>query len=567
MSQFLKNTDEYIQGNVPEINFDDAVRLPGGGSTCDIYRTRWQRREVFVKRLKEEFRSKPLYLDALDKEYDIGVKLRHPSLPEYREFHRDYIVMDYIDGMTLAEMIAKCDPWLTYEEHIISMLKELIDVVDYLHRHNVVHCDIKPDNIMITARGKNLVLIDFDKSYSDALSDTSGHPGRYGLPVDETGNTLIDYHGIAGVVESLKANVPGFRFRRYKRFIKACHNPDVNHDTLVAILDYKPSSSHLWAIIPVAGLIIVGVLALLYFNSNKPETAETTNADTIAVSKVDTDTTGQIAEQTSEAEETQGVGTVKDSSAVEKKKAKLLDPLIKPYFQEMHTVLDEFLAAKRSSEVTPDQIFAYLRRVINSEKECMKTTLDVIQESFPGTSEQEVWRILTFSKEFDEYMKRSTHELQACGLFAINPYDKIHKSQDADPTDRDKSSKFIYRTKEELHAEAKKNAAIFDRRIQPMYDALLAGHNKLMQLKNDTTLTGQQMLDSIRRFSDVENSCFADARKILHEMFPDLTEREYDRIMHYSRPNKEYMRRTGPEQKEYGLELERRFKAVGGVPQ
>ena len=67
MSRFLKHSDDYSAELSHGIDFDDAVKLPGGGSTCDIYRTRWQRREVFVKRLKEEFRSKPLYLDALDK--------------------------------------------------------------------------------------------------------------------------------------------------------------------------------------------------------------------------------------------------------------------------------------------------------------------------------------------------------------------------------------------------------------------------------------------------------------------------------------------------------------------
>ena len=123
MSQFLNNPDQYSPDYSREIDFDDAIRLSGGGSTCDIYRMRWQRREVFVKRLKEEFRSKPLYLDALDKEFEVGVKLRHPSLPIYHEFHRDYIVLDYIDGLTLSEMIKRNDSWLSNVRNIIKMLK------------------------------------------------------------------------------------------------------------------------------------------------------------------------------------------------------------------------------------------------------------------------------------------------------------------------------------------------------------------------------------------------------------------------------------------------------------
>ena len=70
MSRFLSSNPEYNETSHNEIDFDDAIRLPDGGSICDLYRTKWQRREVFVKRLKEEYRTNPLYLDALDKEYE-----------------------------------------------------------------------------------------------------------------------------------------------------------------------------------------------------------------------------------------------------------------------------------------------------------------------------------------------------------------------------------------------------------------------------------------------------------------------------------------------------------------
>ena len=147
------------------IDFKKAQKLPGGGSTCDIYKAISQRRKVFVKRLKPEYRNKPLYLAAFDKEYDIGVSLNHKSLPQYREFHKDYIVMDYIDGKTLAEMLKEKDLWLSKEKNVIRMLRELLDVVDYLHQRNIVHCDIKPDNIMITNGNRNLMLIDLDRCF------------------------------------------------------------------------------------------------------------------------------------------------------------------------------------------------------------------------------------------------------------------------------------------------------------------------------------------------------------------------------------------------------------------
>lgn len=401
MSQFLKDTDEYSAEDVAGIDFDDAVKLPGGGSTCDVYKTRWQRRDVFVKRLKEEYRAKPLYLDALDKEFDVGVSLHHPSLPEYREFHRDYIIMDYIDGETLAAMISRKDPWLTKEKNIVSMLRELVDVVDYLHRHNVVHCDIKPDNIMITANTRNLVLIDFDKSYTDALGDTSGHPGKYGLTTDEKGRVAIDFRGIGMLVEKLKASVHGFKFRGYRQFVKACYSPDVNCDDLREILDaprtdgHSQAKSNKLAIIIAATMIAIGLL----------------------------------------------IGVI-------------------GYWFD------------RDSATTP-------------------------------------------------------------------------------------------RTQTEIHDDAKSKAAALDRRISPSFDELLVGLDRLNALKNDTTLTGPQLLDSIRRHSDTADEYIAEVAEILNEMFPGLTEREKARIMSYSKAYTGYSRRATPELREYGHEIERRYRAEG----
>lgn len=396
MSQFLKDTDEY-SADVAGIDFDDAVKLSGGGSTCDIYKTRWQRRDVFVKRLKEEYRAKPLYLDAFDKEFEVGVGLRHPSLPEYREFHRDYIIMDYIDGDTLAGMIKRKDSWLTEEKNIVTMLRELVDVVDYLHRHNVVHCDIKPDNIMITANTRNLVLIDFDKSYTYALGDTSGHPAKYGLTTEEKGRVAIDFRGIGMIVEKLKSTVPGFKLRSYRQFVKACRSADVNCEELREILDaarttvHSRSISNKLAIIIATAMISIGLL----------------------------------------------IGVI-----------------------------------------------GY-------------------------------W-------------------------FTSAP-----------------------RTQAEIHEDARKKAAALDQRISPSFDELLVGLDRLNALINDTSVTGPQLLDSIRRHSDIADEYIVEAAEILNEMYPGLTEREKARIMSYSQAYTGYTRRATPELREYGHEIERRYRAEG----
>ena len=99
ISGFVRDPE---QVNLLSFDFADAKLLDRTGSTCDAYVCTIQRRRVFVKRLKAEFRDNPFYRDAFDKEYDLGVSLSHPSLPRYVGFGVDYIIMDYIEGDTLA---------------------------------------------------------------------------------------------------------------------------------------------------------------------------------------------------------------------------------------------------------------------------------------------------------------------------------------------------------------------------------------------------------------------------------------------------------------------------------
>lgn len=441
MSEFLKCTDDYTVEYPSEINFGNAVRLPEGGSTCDIYRTKWQRRDVFVKRLKEMYRSNPLYLDALDKEFDIGAQLRHPSLPVYHEFHRDYIVLDYIDGQTLAEMIERQDPWLKKEKNIIRMLKELVDVVGYLHQHNIAHCDIKPDNIMITANGRNLVLIDFDKSYTDALNDTSGHPGKYGLTADAKGRFAIDFRGIGMVVEKLKANIPDFKFSNYKKFIKACFAADANCDDLLEILSLPIKSNYnkgvIKTILATGGLITV--IILITFLGKNP------------------------------SDNSNSVESPKDTQVEEIRKTEPNDSMI-PENKPINTSVNQPILS---------------------------------------------------------------------------------------PTKR------VPRTEAEITAEAKEMAAELDKRIKPYFSELMAGLDRLKELKDDPTYSAQQLLDSIRVILEPEEDCIAAAYGVLEDMYPGLTQREQARIMSYSKVYTGYKRREYPEGRAYRIEYERRAKDEG----
>lgn len=198
--------EEFSVASNGAIDFRKAKKLKTTGSTCDAYDTRYHGRRVFVKRLKAKFRTSDRYREAFRKEYEIGVSLSHPGLPVYTDFYGDYLVMNFIDGKTLADLLTAGDPRLKDKTFVFKLLNQLLDVIDYLHQHNVVHCDIKADNIMITAQTGNLVLIDLDKCYTSWLDTTPGSSALYGLPADASGSPDIDLHG-TGLVSNQIASM------------------------------------------------------------------------------------------------------------------------------------------------------------------------------------------------------------------------------------------------------------------------------------------------------------------------------------------------------------------------
>ena len=431
MSRFLQDSDFKEESIHQEIDFDDAIKLPEGGTTCDIYRTRWQRREVFVKRLKEEYRANPLYLDALDKEYEIGITLKHSSLPDYRAFHRDYLVLDYIDGETLADMIKKNDPWLRSEKNILRLLRELVNVVDYLHRHNVTHCDIKPDNIMITANNHNMVLIDFDKCYTDSLNDTSGDPSKYGLTFKEQGRTAIDFHGIGRTIQILQENVSGFRFRRYREFVKACQVKDCTPETLLEILDYKPSSAGLRYKSFINGVMVLVVIGFFFFwffyegkqeitNENSTDIPVIIQDDTIVrpeERKVELETKKETSKE-AQKEETNAplVGKTQEQLHYEAQlRAAQLDKRIQPYYDELNAGIDSLVSFSNRTDITGGQLLERIRLHGDKEDEYFEETFAILDETFPGLTDRETMRVLAYSKAYTGYKRRAEPILRELG--------------------------------------------------------------------------------------------------------------------------------------------------------
>nr|MDE5745358.1 protein kinase [Paramuribaculum sp.] len=327
-------------------------------------------------------------------------------------------VMDYIDGMTLAEMIKRHDPWLTDERHIVKILRELVNVVDYLHRHNVVHCDIKPDNIMLTANGKNLVLVDFDKSYTDALNDTSGHPYKYGLPSEAKGRFAIDFRGMGMVVEKLKANVPDFKFSRYRQFVKACYNQDVDCEILSSLLDYTPSSRFRTKAIDVSVIVAAVILVVTYLIKPadiEPEMGVIIKPDSVEVpgdsvaGTVDVSTRQEAIIQppvTAPKQTSSGSSEADESESIEERFA-ILCYEVQPYFDELITALNNLDILKSDTTLSRHELLEHWNRYSDLSHKNIGVVMDKTRHIFYDVSVEELGNYMSATPSYKQYISRS----------------------------------------------------------------------------------------------------------------------------------------------------------------
>ena len=83
------------------------------------------------------------------------------------------IVYEYFDGINLQEYFSQ-NHFPASNNDIVCILKQIINGTKYLHMHNIIHCDLKLENILINKKSKQLKIIDFDLSIvstSEYLSD------------------------------------------------------------------------------------------------------------------------------------------------------------------------------------------------------------------------------------------------------------------------------------------------------------------------------------------------------------------------------------------------------------
>jgi len=132
----------------------------GAGGMGEVYRARDTRlnRTVAIKVLPVHLADRPELRERLEREARSIASLNHPHICTLydigREGGTDYLVMEYLEGETLASRLAKGPLPL---EQVLQYTIEIADALDKAHRKGVTHRDLKPGNIMLTKSGTKLL--------------------------------------------------------------------------------------------------------------------------------------------------------------------------------------------------------------------------------------------------------------------------------------------------------------------------------------------------------------------------------------------------------------------------
>jgi eukaryotic-like serine/threonine-protein kinase len=128
----------------------------GGMATVWLAEDLQLHREVAVKLLSDVFAGQQDYVARFEREARIAAGLSHPNLVQVFDFgeagERPYIVMEYVEGMTLAALIA--DGSARQADHA-RIARELLAALDHIHQAGIVHRDIKPSNVLIDREGRS----------------------------------------------------------------------------------------------------------------------------------------------------------------------------------------------------------------------------------------------------------------------------------------------------------------------------------------------------------------------------------------------------------------------------
>ncbi|GAA1392300.1 Stk1 family PASTA domain-containing Ser/Thr kinase [Pseudonocardia kongjuensis] len=133
----------------------------GYGGMSEVHRGLDTRlgRDVAVKVLRADLARDPQFQLRFRREAQNSASLNHPAIVavyDTGEIESEfgplpYIVMEFVDGQTLREIVKTTGPMT--QQRVVEVMADVCAALDFSHRHNIIHRDVKPANVMINGVG------------------------------------------------------------------------------------------------------------------------------------------------------------------------------------------------------------------------------------------------------------------------------------------------------------------------------------------------------------------------------------------------------------------------------
>jgi serine/threonine protein kinase len=196
--------------------------LVGSGGMAVIYKgvdTLLQRR-VAIKVLRERFANDPAFLARFQREAQAAANLEHPNIVTVHDVGHDdgrhYIVMEYVDGQDLKALIRQRERLSINEA--LDITAQICAGVGHAHKANLIHCDVKPQNVLVTRDGL-VKVADFGIARALSESGLTESETVWGSPLylspeqaaGEPPSPASDVYSIGVVMYEMLAGTPPFQ--------------------------------------------------------------------------------------------------------------------------------------------------------------------------------------------------------------------------------------------------------------------------------------------------------------------------------------------------------------------
>lgn len=261
--------------------FQVKQTLHDGKYFC-IEKVKVQHRWEILKTIQPKQRTNPVCKESLQREFEIGSQLQHPSICSYfryspKEFS---LYREYFDGLPWNDFFK------SYPSEVSKIgyyLLQLFDALVYMHAKGIYHMDLKSDNILISLELRSLKIIDF--GHAVYQNDTLW---RGGYKAEKNFDKLISEAQDWDSFFSLVTEIKGSFFNSYLPRIKRLKNEFIEND-------YRPNFQDIRKVlagensyhknIKLLGMVGFIVLIILYFNFfnviNQGSTSTTLDKDSL----------------------------------------------------------------------------------------------------------------------------------------------------------------------------------------------------------------------------------------------------------------------------------------------